>query len=548
MGMGERIARGKERFRVAMIRLTNVRAELGEELNAKRLSARALKMSEKDIAHARIVKKSVDARDKGDIHFTLSLDVVLSKTPKFLPKFAAEREPEPEWLVKPDERLPENPPVVAGLGPGGLFAALTLAKRGLKPIVLERGRDVHTRRRDVARFFSSGELDESSNVQFGEGGAGAFSDGKLNTGIKDPRCRFVLSTLYQFGAPEEILYDAKPHIGTDRLPEVVMRIREEIIRLGGEVRFSSTLTDIITDRNRAVGVRYTSSDGKTVELPCSAVLMAIGHSARDTFEMLAKKGILMERKPFSIGARIEHSQEWLNKCQYGAAHSHPSLGAADYKLSAKASDGRGVYTFCMCPGGTVVAAASEKGGVVTNGMSEYARDYENCNAALLVDVRTDDFPEEAGVLAGVEFQRKWEAKAFEIGGGDYKAPAQLVGDFLKNIKSKHGGGVQPSYKPGVCWTRLSECLPEFAVSGIREGILAFDRRMRGFADNSGVLTGVETRSSSPVRILRDAKTFECSVKGIFPIGEGAGYAGGILSAAVDGIRVAEAALAGGDGE
>ncbi len=531
-----------------MMRLTNIRAELDDGLDAKRIAARALKMSEKDITDAKIVKKSVDARDKGDIHFTLSLDATLARPLKSPPKFAVEREPEPKWIVRPDERPPKRPPVVAGLGPGGLFAALTLAKRGLKPIVLERGRDVQTRRRDVSRFFASGELDENSNVQFGEGGAGAFSDGKLNTGIKDPRCRFVLDTLYRFGAPEEILYDAKPHIGTDRLPDVVARIRAEIIRLGGDVRFSSTLTDIVTDGNRAVSVKYRSPGGETVEIQCSAVLMAVGHSARDTFKMLERKGVLMERKPFSIGARIEHSQAWLNKCQYGDACSHPALGAADYKLSAKASDGRGVYTFCMCPGGRVVASASESGGVVTNGMSEYARDYENCNSALLVDVRVDDFPVDAGVLAGVEFQRQWEARAFEAGGGGYAAPAQLLGDFLKNVKSTGAGDVEPSYKPRVNWTRLSDCLPAFVVSGMREGILAFDRRMRGFADRSGVLTGVETRSSSPVRILRNAKTYESSINGVFPIGEGAGYAGGILSAAVDGIRVAEAALTGGDGE
>lgn len=517
-----------------MIRITNVRLELNETRSLTEIASRELHIRPADMKDVRLSKKSVDARDKSDLHFIATLDAFPKKMPTRLPKNASETAEEIPWTVLPDRVLPSHPPVVVGLGPAGLFSALTLAKRGLKPIVLERGRDVETRKSDVERFFRMGTLDPSSNIQFGEGGAGAFSDGKLNTGIKDERCRWVLRTLYEAGAPEEILYEAKPHIGTDRLPQAVKAIREEIVRLGGDVRFETQLTGFVTEGGRIVGVKTNKGD-----LPTCAVVLAVGHSARDTFRMVLEAGAPMERKPFSIGARIEHRQLWLNRAQYGAIYAHPALGAADYKLNIRCKDGRGAYTFCMCPGGTVVAAASEEGGVVTNGMSPYARDGENCNSALLVDVRTDDFPSEAGVLAGVEFQRKWEARAFAAGGENYRAPAQLAGDFLKNIPSKTVGGVNPSYRPGVCWTNLSECLPDWVAQDLREAIDGFDRRIHGFAAPDAVLTGVETRSSSPVRILRNTETFESVLSGLFPAGEGAGYAGGILSAAVDGIRVAE---------
>ena len=506
-------------------------------------AARTIGVSPERIKSAKLVKRSVDARKRSSVQFTAAVEAVLSPADerailkRFKPNKVSHAE-EYRYELPACKKLVKRP-VVVGAGPGGLFAALMLARMGQSPILIERGKSVDDRTKDVLAFWKDGALDTKSNVQFGEGGAGAFSDGKLNTGTKDPRTRMVLEELAAHGAPKEILWLAKPHIGTDRLKPTVKAIREDIISLGGEVRFSTQLVGIKAQNGKVVSITV-EKNGSSDVIETDVVILAIGHSSRDTFEMLFRTGFAMESKPFSVGVRIEQLQENINKAQYGSFYDHPALGAADYKLNVHLKNGRGVYTFCMCPGGYVVASASEENTVVTNGMSEFARDGINANSALLVGVNPADFGD--GVLSGVEFQRKLERTAFIAGGGGYKAPVQRVADFLENKKSIGFGAVHPTYRPGVEFAELSDYLPGFVCDSIKQALPLLNGRLHGFADGDALLTGAETRSSSPVRILRGADLQSLNVKGVYPCGEGAGYAGGITSAAVDGVRCAEAAV------
>lgn len=530
-----------------MIRLNELKMPLGAtEQEVKRAAAKVLKINERNITDFSLARRSIDSRKKDNIILVYSVEMETDLDEK---KIVASFPQNKAFLTeKYTYTLPEAKrtfplrPVVAGFGPAGMFATLTLAKAGLNPIVLERGSRVEKRTEDVYGFWNERKLNTDSNVQFGEGGAGTFSDGKLTTGIKDPRCREVFLRFVQFGAPAEILYSATPHIGTDKLKTVVKNLREEVIRLGGEIKFDAKLTDIFTANGHLQGVRYETADGGVYDMETDALILAIGHSARDTFELVHKKGLEITQKPFSVGTRIEHPQEHINKAQYGKLWNSPLLPAADYKLACHPPHGRGLYTFCMCPGGTVVAAASENGGMVVNGMSEYARDKENANCALLVGIEPpfeSDHP-----LAGMYLQREIERKAFELGGGDYTAPAQLLGDFLKDVPSKKVGAVNPSCPTGVTMTDIRRVLPAKVTQTIAGAIADFDKKLNGFNLYDAVLTAPESRSSSPIRICRDEFFQATRLRGLYPAGEGAGYAGGIVSAAVDGIRCAEAVLSG----
>ena len=527
-----------------MILVRNLRLKPDEPAEALEIrAAKKLRLGRSQIETLRLVKKSLDARKKEDIHYLCAVAVSLRLDEAALLQRLHDRDlsfyTEPEYCIPRVES--QERPVVVGFGPAGMFAALVLARAGARPLILERGQDVQRRQADVERLRNGGRLDPESNVQFGEGGAGTFSDGKLNTGIHDPRLHWVLREFHVHGAPENVLWDAKPHIGTDILVNVVQNIRREILSLGGEIRFGSRMEQLLI-RDGAVSGLKIRTEEQSYELSCSRVILAIGHSARDSFESLHAQGVPMEPKPFSMGLRIEHLQADIDLAQYGRPRE--TLPAADYSLHVHLPDGRSAYSFCMCPGGQVFAAASEDGGVVTNGMSFSRRDGKNANAALLVTLHPEDFPPAPSgkeALAGMYWQRELEQAAFRCGGGDYKAPAQLSGDFLACRPSTGPGRIQPSYRPGVVWTELHELLPDRITDVLEQAIPILGKKLRGFDDPEAVLTAPETRSSSPVRILRDSAC-QSAVSGLYPCGEGAGYAGGISSAAVDGMRCAEAVL------
>ena len=505
-------------------------------------AAKLLGIRPEQLQSLELVRLSIDARKKSDVHYVCTVRAVVEGEEKLLARCRDKRVspclPPRPYVFPAVGRRSTLPPVVAGMGPAGLFAALFLARNGLPPIVLERGRPVEERTVDVEQFWATGVLDPSSNVQFGEGGAGTFSDGKLTTGTHDPRISTVFRTLVEAGAPADILYQHKPHIGTDVLRDVVKTIRQELIRLGCDVRFGHQLTGLTLREGAVAGLTVEGPQG-TYDLPCDALILSPGHSARDTFQMLLEAGVPMEQKPFAIGVRIEHPQSAISLAQFGPAWER--LPAADYKLACHLPNGRSAFTFCVCPGGQVVAAASEEGRLVTNGMSHRARDGKNINGGFLVGVNPADFGSDHP-LAGVAFQRRWEEAAFRLGGGSYHAPAQTVKDFLARQASKALGSVEPTYRPGVTPTDLDRCLPDYVTDTLRGALPVFDRKLHGFAAPDSLLTGVETRSSSPVRILR-GEDCQSAVRGLYPCGEGAGYAGGITSAAVDGIRVAEAVAA-----
>lgn len=522
-----------------MIRLSNVKLPLDYgDRDIVSACAKELRVPKEAILTASLYRRSIDARHKDNIHYITSVDVTLSISEQA----ALQKAKSKNAVITEEYRylplIPKNKskcPLIVGTGPAGLFCALTLAQSGIRPIVIERGSRVEERTKAVEQLWKNARLNTECNVQFGEGGAGTFSDGKLNTGTKDGRARKVLLEFVAHGAPEEILYNAKPHIGTDKLRDTVKHIRKELIALGADIYFDTKLTNIKLSDGRITAAEVEHNGLKRL-IDCDEIVLAVGHSARDTFEMIHRMGVLTEPKPFSVGVRIEHLREKIDLSQYGAAYT--KLPAAYYKQNVHLKNGRGVYTFCMCPGGTVVAAQSESESVVTNGMSEFARDKVNSNAALLVSVTPDDI---AGnhALKGMYWQRELEHKAYLAGGGDYRAPITRVGDFLKGEASTRLGEVTPSYLPGTQFAEMDSILPSFVTASLREALPLIDRRLHGFSHPDAILTAVESRSSSPIRITRDESMQSVSLKGLYPCGEGAGYAGGIISAAVDGIKVAE---------
>ncbi|EHS1185132.1 NAD(P)/FAD-dependent oxidoreductase [Vibrio vulnificus] len=526
-----------------MIRLTELRLPLDHEEGAllEAITAK-LGIPAEQVLSFSMFRRGYDARKKTNIQLIYTLDIEVANQDKLLAKFSKDphvRETpdmEYKYVAQAPANLTERP-VVIGFGPCGLFAGLVLAQMGFNPIIVERGKEVRERTKDTFGFWRKRTLNPESNVQFGEGGAGTFSDGKLYSQVKDPNFygRKVITEFVAAGAPEEILYVSKPHIGTFKLVTMIEKMRAKILELGGEIRFSTRVDDIHMEDGQITGV--TLSNGE--ELKSRHVVLAVGHSARDTFEMLHERGVYMEAKPFSVGFRIEHKQSMIDEARFGSNAGNPILGAADYKLVHHCKNGRTVYSFCMCPGGTVVAATSEEGRVVTNGMSQYSRAERNANSAIVVGISPEiDYPGDP--LAGIRFQRELESNAYRLGGENYDAPAQKIGDFLKGRDPSALGDVEPSFTPGIKLTDLEKALPPFAIEAIREAIPAFDRKIKGFASEDGLLTGVETRTSSPVCIKRDKEYQSVNLKGFYPAGEGAGYAGGILSAGIDGIKVAEA--------
>ena len=527
-----------------MLRISNIKMPVKHTENTlKGVTANLLNINIKDFKSFEIAGQAIDARNKGNVVYVYSVDVELDNEEAFRDVKNIRKIEKQPYEINRVEDFKGKRPVVVGSGPAGIFASLILAESGMKPIIIEQGKSVDEREKDVYTFFKTGKLNKYSNVQFGEGGAGTFSDGKLNTNTSNFRMQKVYDELIEAGAEKRIAYMSKPHVGTDKLIDIMRNIRKKIEGLGGEYRFENKLISLKYENNKMTGavIQDVSEKGgdRTYELETDIVILAIGHSSRDTFYMLNERGIHMERKIFSVGVRIEHRQEMINHSQYGAKFAD-RLPAAEYKLSAKASNGRGVYTFCMCPGGVVVPAASEAGRVVVNGMSYSKRDLENANSAILVNVYPEDFKGE-DVMAGVEFQRKLEEKAYKLGGGDYKVPIQLFGDFVENKVSRSLGKVKPSYYRGYSFANLNEIFPEYINTALKEGIALMDRKIRGFGSRDAILSAVESRSSSPVKILRDERHFS-NIEGLMPCGEGAGYAGGIMSAAVDGIRCAELAL------